>query len=159
MLLICLQKKERDLKRQEKKDKLLAVANSFQTRSLRNRRPVNYNYCKHLLGQSFQLHTQKAIINKIFYDYFYLAKSPKGLQMSAWWLLSACSVALNRQGWRLGWVVGAACWQLPAAAGACPHSPHPKEASAGWCSSQPSEHGVCPYLILTFSIDTSINIL
>ncbi|KAF8705788.1 hypothetical protein HU200_030993 [Digitaria exilis] len=37
-------KKERDLKRQEKKDKLLAVANSFQTRSLRNRRPVNYNY-------------------------------------------------------------------------------------------------------------------
>ncbi|CAL4965668.1 unnamed protein product [Urochloa decumbens] len=37
-------KKERDLKRQEKKDKLLALANSFQTRSLRNRRPVNYNY-------------------------------------------------------------------------------------------------------------------
>ncbi|RCV24965.1 hypothetical protein SEVIR_5G126000v4 [Setaria viridis] len=37
-------KKERDLKRQEKKDKLLAFANSFQTRSLRNRRPVNYNY-------------------------------------------------------------------------------------------------------------------
>ncbi|CAO2199282.1 unnamed protein product [Urochloa humidicola] len=37
-------KKERDLKRQEKKDKLLALANSFQPRSLRNRRPVNYNY-------------------------------------------------------------------------------------------------------------------
>ncbi|CAO2193944.1 unnamed protein product [Urochloa humidicola] len=37
-------KKERELKRQEKKDKLLALANSFQPRSLRNRRPVNYNY-------------------------------------------------------------------------------------------------------------------
>ncbi|PAN32593.1 hypothetical protein PAHAL_5G498800 [Panicum hallii] len=37
-------KKERDLKRQEKKDKLLAFANSLQSRSLRNRRPVNYNY-------------------------------------------------------------------------------------------------------------------
>ncbi|OEL32518.1 hypothetical protein BAE44_0006462, partial [Dichanthelium oligosanthes] len=37
-------KKERDLKRQEKKDKLLAFANSFQTRSLRERRPISYNY-------------------------------------------------------------------------------------------------------------------
>lgn len=40
------QKKERDLKRQEKKDKLLALAKSFQARPLRNRRPVSYNYCK-----------------------------------------------------------------------------------------------------------------
>uniref|UniRef100_J3KX06 WHIM1 domain-containing protein n=1 Tax=Oryza brachyantha TaxID=4533 RepID=J3KX06_ORYBR len=37
-------KKERDLKRQQKKDELLAFAASFQTRSLRERRPVNYNY-------------------------------------------------------------------------------------------------------------------
>ncbi|KAG8053160.1 hypothetical protein GUJ93_ZPchr0001g32797 [Zizania palustris] len=37
-------KKERDLKRQQKKDGLLAFANSFQTRSLRERKPVNYNY-------------------------------------------------------------------------------------------------------------------
>uniref|UniRef100_A0A0E0JEW9 DDT domain-containing protein n=1 Tax=Oryza punctata TaxID=4537 RepID=A0A0E0JEW9_ORYPU len=37
-------KKERDLKRQQKKDELLAYATSFQTRSLRERRPVSYNY-------------------------------------------------------------------------------------------------------------------
>lgn len=37
-------KKERRLKRQEKKDKLLAFTNTFQTRSLRERRPVSYNY-------------------------------------------------------------------------------------------------------------------
>ncbi|KAG0536207.1 hypothetical protein BDA96_03G044700 [Sorghum bicolor] len=37
-------KKERLLKRQEKKDKVLAFANTFQTRSLRERRPVNYNF-------------------------------------------------------------------------------------------------------------------
>jgi hypothetical protein len=41
-------KKERDLKRQQKKDELLAYATSFQTRSLRERRPVSYNYCKGL---------------------------------------------------------------------------------------------------------------
>ncbi|KAJ1282275.1 hypothetical protein BS78_03G039500 [Paspalum vaginatum] len=37
-------KKERDLKRQEKKDQLLAFANSYQTRSLRERKPVSYDY-------------------------------------------------------------------------------------------------------------------
>ncbi|XP_066308292.1 DDT domain-containing protein DDR4-like isoform X2 [Miscanthus floridulus] len=37
-------KKERLLKRQEKKDKVLAFANTFQTRSLRERRPVSYNF-------------------------------------------------------------------------------------------------------------------
>lgn len=36
-------KKERLLKRQEK-DKVLAFANTFQTRSLRERRPVSYNF-------------------------------------------------------------------------------------------------------------------
>ncbi|KAF0916095.1 hypothetical protein E2562_000704 [Oryza meyeriana var. granulata] len=37
-------KKERNLKRQQKKDELLAYAASFQTRPLRERRPVSYNY-------------------------------------------------------------------------------------------------------------------
>jgi len=46
---LSLQKKERLLKRQEKKDKVLAFANAFQTRSLRERRPVSYNFCKELL--------------------------------------------------------------------------------------------------------------
>uniref|UniRef100_A0A0A9CHV8 DDT domain-containing protein n=1 Tax=Arundo donax TaxID=35708 RepID=A0A0A9CHV8_ARUDO len=37
-------KKERELKRQKKKDKLLAFATSYQTRSLRERRRVSYTY-------------------------------------------------------------------------------------------------------------------
>ncbi|XP_062194716.1 DDT domain-containing protein DDR4-like [Phragmites australis] len=37
-------KKERDFKRQQKKDELLAFAHSFQPRSLRERRRVSYNY-------------------------------------------------------------------------------------------------------------------
>ena len=45
---LSLQKKERLLKRQEK-DKVLVFANTFQTRSLRERRPVSYNFCKELL--------------------------------------------------------------------------------------------------------------
>uniref|UniRef100_A0A0A9CZ91 DDT domain-containing protein n=1 Tax=Arundo donax TaxID=35708 RepID=A0A0A9CZ91_ARUDO len=37
-------KKEKDLKRQRKKDELLAFANSYQTRSLRERKRVSYTY-------------------------------------------------------------------------------------------------------------------
>ncbi|KAL6627314.1 hypothetical protein ACP70R_031040 [Stipagrostis hirtigluma subsp. patula] len=37
-------KKERELKRQQKKDELLALASSYQTRSLRERRRVSYSY-------------------------------------------------------------------------------------------------------------------
>jgi hypothetical protein len=43
-----LQKKERELKRRQQKDER-ALANIFQTRALRERKPVSYNYCKELL--------------------------------------------------------------------------------------------------------------
>jgi hypothetical protein len=43
-----LQKKARELKRRQQKDDR-AFVNVFQTRALRERKPVSYNYCKELL--------------------------------------------------------------------------------------------------------------
>ena len=82
---MSLQKKERRLKRQEKKDKLLAFTNTFQTRSLRERRPVSYNYCKGLLYWSFPS-TQKAIEHSSLIWSLLPGQESLGCELSPWWL-------------------------------------------------------------------------
>ena len=44
-----LQKKQRNIKRRQQKEERVAFANVFQTRALRERKPVSYVYCKELL--------------------------------------------------------------------------------------------------------------